>query len=274
MGYILNQKDQKKIYKKTGIYFDLSEFFVCEDVKIEAPSTLKGVDLRFPFRLGAFTHINNDCCIQNCTIGRYCAIGTGVKIGNGEHPTNWLSVNACQYIRNFKDYFKFFENKISVKDFDCYKYTFIGNDVWIGANVFIKDGITIGDGAIIGANSVVTHDVEPYTIVAGTPARVIRKRFPEEIIKQLQELKWWEYNITEFGKIDFDDIELAIKQLKVILPKLKKYEPLVVNQDYLRSYFPSKVQLLGLWKTYKFSGKKIKTFCGIKVLEKDMEVQS
>lgn len=69
----------------------------------------------------------------------------------------------------------------------------IGNDVWIGYEAIVMQGVTIGDGAIIGARAVVTKDVPPYTIVGGVPAKPIRKRFSDEMISQLLEIKWWEW---------------------------------------------------------------------------------
>jgi len=71
----------------------------------------------------------------------------------------------------------------------------IGNDVWIGLDAILMPGVTIGDGAIIGAKSVVTHDVEPYTIVAGNPARMVKKRFDDETIKRLLKIQWWNWPI-------------------------------------------------------------------------------
>jgi len=71
----------------------------------------------------------------------------------------------------------------------------IGNDVWIGLDATIMPGVTIGDGAIIGAKSVVTHDVEPYTVVAGNPARVVKKRFDDETMKRLLKIQWWNWPI-------------------------------------------------------------------------------
>ncbi len=71
----------------------------------------------------------------------------------------------------------------------------IGNDVWIGLDATIMPGVTIGDGAIIGAKSVVTHNVEPYTIVAGNPARMVKKRFDDETIKRLLKIQWWNWPI-------------------------------------------------------------------------------
>ena len=80
------------------------------------------------------------------------------------------------------------------------KRSYIGNDVWIGANSIIKGGLKIADGAIIGAGAVVTKDVEPYTIVAGVPARVIGRRFDEEIIQKLLKIKWWNWSNEKLWK--------------------------------------------------------------------------
>ena len=79
--------------------------------------------------------------------------------------------------------------------------TVIGNDVWIGQNAVILPGVHIGDGAIIGANSVVGSNVEPYTLVAGNPARVIRKRFDDELIDLLLSFRWWDKSIDEINDL-------------------------------------------------------------------------
>lgn len=79
--------------------------------------------------------------------------------------------------------------------------TVVGNDVWIGQNVTILPGVHIGDGAIIGLNSVVASDVPPYTIVAGNPAKQIRKRFDDELIEIMLKLKWWDRSIDEIQKL-------------------------------------------------------------------------
>jgi len=70
----------------------------------------------------------------------------------------------------------------------------VGNDVWIGAEAMIMPGITIGDGAVIGSRALVTKDVEPYTIVGGNPAKPLKKRFSEEHIALLLEMKWWHWD--------------------------------------------------------------------------------
>lgn len=76
----------------------------------------------------------------------------------------------------------------------------IGNDVWLGYNATIMAGVTIGDGAIIAANSTIIKDVEPYSIVGGNPAKEIKKRFSEEKISKLLELKWWDWNLDKITK--------------------------------------------------------------------------
>lgn len=81
--------------------------------------------------------------------------------------------------------------------------TVIGNDVWIGENVTILPGVHIGDGAIIGANSVVAKDIDAYSIAVGNPCRVIKKRFDDETISKLLEIKWWNWN----EKRIFDNLE-------------------------------------------------------------------
>lgn len=92
----------------------------------------------------------------------------------------------------------------------------IGNDVWIGSNVSILGGIEIGNGAVIGAGAVVTKNVEPYSVVAGVPAKELRKRFTEKEILFLESFKWWNKDIKwlEENVVLFSDIKLFIKNLK------------------------------------------------------------
>ena len=96
--------------------------------------------------------------------------------------------------------------------------TIIGNDVWIGQNAVILPGVHIGDGAIIGANSVVGSDVAPYTIVVGNPAKELRKRFDDELIRIVLELKWWDKSIDEINRLipvlTCSDLEKVKKELK------------------------------------------------------------
>jgi len=135
-----------------------------------------------------YSYISKGSEINNCTIGKFCSIAPGVKIGFGKHPTNLLSTSPLFYTNKnvFRDAF------VIKKDFNEFEETIIGNDVWIGMNSIILDGVIIGDGSIIGAGAVVTKNVEPYSIVAGVPAKVVKYRFDEDIIKLLLESKWWD----------------------------------------------------------------------------------
>ena len=139
-------------------------------------------------------------------IGKFCQIATGVRfIMNGSnHAMNAFSTYP----------FKVFGAAWAEKDrmqVVSKGDTVIGNDVWIGNGATIMQGVKIGDGAIIGTNSLVTKDVEPYTIVGGNPAKEIRKRFDEETIQMLLALKWWDWDVQKItdnlevitsGKID------------------------------------------------------------------------
>lgn len=127
-------------------------------------------------------------------IGKFCMIASGVKfIMNGaNHLTDSLSAYPFAIFGNG------WENAMEGKSYPNKGDTKIGNDVWIGYNTTIMPGVKIGNGAIIATNSTITNDIEPYSIVGGNPAKVIRKRFSQEIINKLLEIKWWDWPI---GKI-------------------------------------------------------------------------
>lgn len=140
--------------------------------------------------IGKYTYINKYSLVEkNTTIGRFCSIAYNVKIGLGSHPTNWVSTHQFAYDSKYKfiKQSKTFENNST-------KLTIIGNDVWIGANAIVLAGVKIGDGAIVGANSLVTKDVEPYSIVVGTPAKHQRFRFDEKTINELLKTQWWNWD--------------------------------------------------------------------------------
>lgn len=136
-----------------------------------------------------YSYISHGCIIVETRIGKFCSIGNNVIINAGKHPTDFVSTSPVFYSKN-----NVLKKCFSKVVFSEYDFTVIGNDVWIGANAFIKGGITIGDGAIVGAYSVVTRDVEAYSIVAGNPAKTIRKRFDEDTIEKLLAIKWWDFD--------------------------------------------------------------------------------
>jgi virginiamycin A acetyltransferase len=129
-------------------------------------------------------------------IGKFCMIASDVKfIMNGaNHLTNSLTTYPFAIFGNG------WENAMEGKSYPQKGDINIGNDVWIGYNATIMAGVNIGDGAIIATNSTVTKNVEPYTIVGGNPAKEIKKRFSEDVIKKLLELKWWNWDIEKITK--------------------------------------------------------------------------
>lgn len=129
-------------------------------------------------------------------IGKFCMIASGVTfIMNG---ANHLSNSISSY--PFAIFGNGWEDAMLGKTYPSKGNTIIGNDVWIGYNATIMPGIRIGDGAIIASNATVTKDVSPYTIIGGNPAKPIRKRFSEDEIEQLLQLKWWDKKIEWITK--------------------------------------------------------------------------
>ena len=161
---------------------------------------------------GYASYVSSDSCLSKTHIGRYTCIGPNVKIVVGQHPTHdFVSVSPLFYSKQ-----KIIgEPYVSRAKFDEYRYTAkgyrveIGNDVWIGANVSLMEGITIADGTIVAAGANVVNDTEPYSIIGGNPARIIKYRFSKEDVKYLLDLKWWNYSEEWLKKHAemFEDIE-------------------------------------------------------------------
>lgn len=132
--------------------------------------------------------INHD----HLVIGKFCSIACGARFifNSANHALGSLSTYPFNL---FFDEWGL-DRKNVAESWDNKGDIVVGNDVWIGYEAVIMTGVTIGDGAIIGTRAVVTKDVPPYTIVGGVPAKPIRKRFSEETIQKLLELKWWNWS--------------------------------------------------------------------------------
>jgi len=137
---------------------------------------------------GEHSFCGYNCEINNCDIGSFCSIANYVVIGGGMHPMEWVGMSPVFYEGRDSVKAKFSEHKRKIS-----KRTSIGNDVWIGHGVKIKAGVKIGHGAVIGMGSIVTKDIEPYAIVAGNPARLLRYRFEKRIVEALLKSQWWNY---------------------------------------------------------------------------------
>lgn len=155
-------------------------------------------------KMAKYSFCGYDCEILHADIGSFTSIANGVVIGGGRHPMEWVGMSPV-----------FYEGRDSVKaKFSTHAReapwrTCIGHDVWIGRSAILLPGVSVGDGAVVGAGAVVTKPVEPYAIVAGNPARLIRYRFSEDIVARLQAIQWWsldEQRLHQLGPY-FNDVE-------------------------------------------------------------------
>lgn len=160
------------------------------------------------------THHYGDFYGDKLMIGKFCQIAKGVEfIMNGaNHQMNAVSTYPFYIFGCWN------EEVPPLSEMPVKGDTVVGNDVWIGQNATILAGVHIGDGAIIGCNSVVGSDVSPYTIVAGNPAKPIRRRFDDELIKLLLQFKWWDKSIEEINALipilTCSDLESVKKEIK------------------------------------------------------------
>lgn len=161
----------------------------------------RGCKLEGDIRVGRQTNLEPDCeVVGNVNIGNFCAIARRNLFQQTNHETQKPALQM-----------RFYEDVLNSKlEHTSSGPINIGNDVWIGTQSIILSGVSVGDGAIVGAGSVITHDVEPYAVVAGVPAERIGWRFPNEIRQKLMDLSWWEWDnkkIQEYKKFFDNKIE-------------------------------------------------------------------
>lgn len=136
--------------------------------------------------MGRHSFCGYDCTLLNAEIGSFCSIADQVYVGGSQHPMHFVSTSPV-----FLSHRDSVKTKFSRHEYRSMPRTVIGHDVWIGHGAKIRAGVTVGNGAVVGMGAIVTRDVAPYTIVGGNPARVIGRRFDEEVVTGLLETRWW-----------------------------------------------------------------------------------
>ena len=199
---------------------------VLADVELCGNNSVNRRNVVLRSRIGRYSYTGNNTTIRSSDVGRFCSISWNVSVGGGDHEMAALTTMT-------KERFSFLDNIVEAAELRAESLQrlarlsscIVGNDVWIGTGVIVMNGVSIGDGAVIGAGAVVTHDVPPFTIVVGAPARVLRKRFSDEIIDSLAELEWWNWPsnvIREHKDLIFEESldQRAIERLRAIARNL------------------------------------------------------
>ena len=181
-------------------------------------------------KIGIYSDIGDRCNFRESTIGDYAvcrgenqiwyseigkfsSIAYGARINAVNHPT-FTRIAQHRFTYRGKQYDFSEQNDSSITEWRKQDKVIIGNDVWIGHNGIIMPGVHIGNGAVIGSGAVVTHDVDPYSVVVGVPARPIKKRFSDEIIEKIEKSEWWNWSheIIKERYDDFKNIEEFIRK--------------------------------------------------------------
>ena len=163
-----------------------------------------------------YSYVVNDSQITYATIGKFCSIAAMTRINPGNHPMHratqaHFTYRASAYFPQERDDAEFFEWRRGHR-------VQIGHDVWIGHGAIVLPGRSVGTGAVVAAGAIVTKDVPAYTIVAGNPARTIKRRFPEAVTGRLAELSWWDWDHESLRRALPDFRKLAVEDF------LAKYE--------------------------------------------------
>lgn len=173
-------------------------FCVLQDAGVDKTAAICSGVKFYRGKIGKYSYIGNNSFVIDTDIGNFTSISTDCYIGGTSHPTKWVSTSPV-----FHKWENIMKKNFARHDFEIFKRTSIGNDVWIGNRVMIKAGVTIGDGAVVGMGSIVTKNIGSYEIWAGNPARMIRKRFDDETIEKLRDTKWWDWSdekISQYAK--------------------------------------------------------------------------
>ena len=183
--------------RREGVFVSLKAD--CVGAEFEGRNKIYGGANVSNSQVGRGSYVGPNSNLSNCKIGRYCSIGPEVLVLAATHPIEErLSSHPCFYSTKRQSGFTYTDQQTYEEFLYCDTehryYVEIGSDVWIGARVVIVGGVRIGNGAVIATGSVVTKDVEDYSIVGGVPAKQLRFRFSEEMRAALIEERWWDKN--------------------------------------------------------------------------------
>lgn len=200
-------------------------------LKFKAPVMVWGNCFLRTCAFGAYSYCNANSSLNLCSIGNYCSLGSNLSLGLPQHNMTGFSSSAA--FSSHEPFMMQWRGCPPWLDSAYYPIT-IGHDVWIGNNVVIPAAhpITIGTGAIIAAGAVVTHDVPPYTIVAGNPAHVVKQRFSDELCADLLSSNWFDYDLPRCPQRD----DLAFQDPKLFLERFAQCQEQIprLPQQYLK----------------------------------------
>lgn len=178
-------------------------------------------------KIGAYTAFNHSVTLTTATIGRYCSIGHGTEFGLGAHDISSVTTSsAVTYRSTFRYYTGLLPDSLPAPAEETSEVV-VGNDVWVGCHCLFPKSVTIGHGAVIGAGSIITHDVPPYAIVAGTGGGANNQgiikgyRFPDEVISDLLDLHWWDYDLPR----------MLAQGIKVPLHNIRDFITFMKNEE-------------------------------------------
>lgn len=198
----------KSLLRETANLAQWLRFNLSDSIEIGQKSKVRGAKIAKNVKIGfhcniqrggvsSFSYMGDYCELPQVEIGKFCSIAAHVTLAAGNHPMSYVSTSPYTYstIRNSFAKKQLFTQEFFYTDEDHKYLCKIGNDVWIGTRVTLVCGskaLNIGDGAVIAAGAVVTKDVPPYAVVAGCPAKILRYRFSDEMISEMEREKWWD----------------------------------------------------------------------------------
>lgn len=222
------------------------ELDFCPYTEIEQYSTI--ADGNIIYSIGSFSSCASQLPI-GARVGRYTEIATGLQRFGFRHPIEAVTINSASFNFSRENINTYIEEYKKTTGHDITpspipipqpqkEPILIGNDVWIGKNVTIKGGVTIGDGAVIASESIITKDVPSYTIVGGSPAKLIKKRFPTEICEELIKSQWWNLELGDLYReeLDFSDPSNFLKKLSIVKNNIRKFDTTTFSPALYKAY--------------------------------------